>query len=61
MDCPYLESNVNMVCRASVTNLTPTAEERVSYCTTEEHYRCPMLLAHILRGSGQVVFGGSLN
>lgn len=51
MECPYLEEEITESrCNASVTNLVPSVEEKVSYCTTEDHYRCPMLLAHVLRG-----------
>jgi hypothetical protein len=38
-----------MVCGASVTNMTPCASELATYCATEDHYRCPILLARVLR------------
>ena len=51
MECPYLERDgKKSVCCASVTQLTPEGGDSENYCTTEEHYRCPMLLAHVLRG-----------
>ena len=50
MECPYLEKGMSRpVCNASITHLTPGAEGIDDYCTTEENYRCPMLLAHFLR------------
>lgn len=45
-NCPYLNE---VVCKASVTNMTPSLFETTVYCTTEEHYRCPILLARTLR------------
>lgn len=57
MGCPYLtEGKVNRVCVASSTLMEPESGEVDIYCATEDHYRCPMLLAHVLRGgdvSGQ--------
>ena len=51
MECPYLETDTEKsVCVASVTHLTPGGDDSENYCATEEHYRCPMLLAHVLRG-----------
>ena len=52
MECPYLEEGVlKRVCNASVTRMSPGVHETSLYCTTEEHYRCPVLLAHVLRGA----------
>ena len=45
-NCPYLK---DVICKASVTNMTPTLFELTVYCDTEEHYRCPILLARTLR------------
>lgn len=51
MGCPYLERDlVKSVCSASITHMTPDDDDSKNYCTAEEHYRCPMLLAHVLRG-----------
>lgn len=51
MECPYLEpGQAARFCSASVSLMIPSIEESMSYCTTEEHYRCPMLVSHILRG-----------
>jgi len=51
MDCPYLGGIESMrICNASVTLMAPGGNDIVAYCTTEEHYRCPMLLSKLLRG-----------
>lgn len=51
MGCPYLESGSRAeFCAASVTLLVPSVEERKDYCVNEDHYRCPLLLARVLRG-----------
>lgn len=50
MICPYLGGTGPLnVCNASVTLMSPGAADKERYCTTEEHYRCAMLLAHYLR------------
>lgn len=50
MDCIYLESGKRKsICTASITMMEPSAYETTAYCQTEEHYRCPILLAHTLR------------
>lgn len=52
MICPYLEHGAaGRVCNASVTLMEPDDCDTVQYCSNEEHYRCPLLLAHVLRGS----------
>ncbi len=52
MICPYLEHGAaGRVCNASVTLMEPDDCDTVEYCSSEEHYRCPLLLAHVLRGS----------
>lgn len=49
-ECPYLKpSAAAYVCGASVTNMVPSEFEFTIYCVTEEHYRCPLLLARTLR------------
>lgn len=48
-ECPYLERGDPAVCGASITMMAPTVEEEESWCGTEDHYRCPMLLSHVLR------------
>lgn len=51
MECPYFKASMKgSVCKAAINIFTPCAEEAVNYCATEEHYRCPILLAHVLRG-----------
>lgn len=47
--CPYLGSKEDSVCKASMTKMVPSLFEYNIYCTTEEHYRCPLLLARTLR------------
>ncbi|MDP2683278.1 MAG: hypothetical protein Q8P28_10865 [Deltaproteobacteria bacterium] len=50
MECPYLEAGKKSgICNASLTLMAPSTFEAIVYCTTEDHYRCPMLLAHTLR------------
>lgn len=50
MECPYLEtSREKNTCRASTRCMKPCEPEMTRYCKTEEHYRCPILLAHTLR------------
>ena len=51
MECPYLETGAfRPVCGASPARRTPDEHEAGAYCTTEEHYNCPALLGHVLRG-----------
>lgn len=48
--CPYMESRPqDLVCGASVTSMVPSISEFTTYCDSEEHYRCPILLARVLR------------
>ena len=50
MECRYLEKcGKNAVCTASLSKIIPGVLERMAYCDTEEHYRCPILIAHTLR------------
>lgn len=50
MECPYLEMEGEVsLCNASMGCMKPGNLEMVRYCTKEEHYRCPILLAHALR------------
>ncbi len=49
-ECPYLKPcAADYVCGASITNMVPSLFEFTIYCNTEEHYRCPILLARTLR------------
>lgn len=49
-ECPYIETGTKvMVCGACMTSTTPCASEFTPYCATEDHYRCPILLARVLR------------
>ncbi len=49
MECPYHEKGRTALCGASITQMSTSAEDEESFCATEEHYRCPMLLSHVLR------------
>ncbi|HBR17189.1 MAG: hypothetical protein A3G39_09480 [Deltaproteobacteria bacterium RIFCSPLOWO2_12_FULL_43_16] len=55
MECIYLERcGKNGICNASLTLMVPSIFERQVYCdTTEEHYRCPILIAHTLRAGSR--------
>jgi len=50
-ECPYLRlvDKGDCVCTASLTNMIPSPIELRLYCTTEDHYRCPILLSRTLR------------
>ncbi len=50
-ECPYLRPGQKggCVCAASITNMAPSSIELKLYCTTEDHYRCPILLSRTLR------------
>ncbi len=50
-ECPYLRlgEKGGCLCTASLTKMEPSAIELKLYCTTEEHFRCPILLSRILR------------
>ena len=51
MECPYLGGlELHRVCNASLTLMTPGANDIETYCETEDHYRCPMLLSRLLMG-----------
>ncbi len=51
MRCPYLTQMCSGgLCNASMSGMVPSAFEKLMYCTTEDHYRCPVLLARFLRG-----------
>lgn len=54
MECPYLEpGRLTSTCKASISRMVPSITETEEYCATEEHYRCPMLLSHVLRGEAR--------
>lgn len=47
--CPYLrEEGEKPLCMTSSIRMSPNSLNFTQYCTTEEHYRCPLLLAHTL-------------
>lgn len=53
-ECPYIEARPeDLVCGASVASMVPSIVEFTTYCDTEEHYRCPILLARVLRESNE--------
>lgn len=41
------------MCGASITMMVPSIEEEKTWCSTEDHYRCPMLLGHVLRSGAR--------
>lgn len=48
--CPYLgEGGDGLLCAASMTKMTPSLFEQSIYCSTGEHFRCPLLIARTLR------------
>lgn len=50
MECPYFKTGKEEnICIASTRCMKPCELEMNRYCKTEEHYRCPILLAHTLR------------
>lgn len=53
MECPFLEKGRVAMCGASITMMAPSVEEEETWCNTEDHYRCPMLLSHILRSGAR--------
>lgn len=54
-ECPYFgEAVEGALCEASLTGMRPNSLEVESFCAGEEHYRCPILLASILRGGFRV-------
>lgn len=50
-ECPYLKlgEKGDCVCTASLTNMVPSPVELKLYCTTDDHFRCPILLSRTLR------------
>ncbi len=50
MRCPYLNADKEKsVCKVSLTNMSPSIFEMRIYCKTDNHYRCPILLARAQR------------
>ncbi|MBI5903086.1 MAG: hypothetical protein HZB84_06355 [Deltaproteobacteria bacterium] len=48
--CKYLdEARQDLVCKASMTGMSPSIFELNIYCSTAERYRCTLLLAKTLR------------
>ena len=51
-ECPYIDTRPNdFICTASMTSMSPSVSEFTTYCGTEDHDRCPILLARVLRES----------
>jgi hypothetical protein len=46
--CPY---QAGAVCSASVMTVVLDTPRKAKYCNTEDHDRCPLFLAKVLRGS----------
>lgn len=48
--CLYLKACAqDVICKASLINAAPGTFAMNVYCTKEDHYRCPVLLARTLR------------
>jgi hypothetical protein len=45
--CPYHDGSD--ICDASIGQLIPSANERITYCNTENYDNCPIFLAKVLR------------
>lgn len=51
-ECPYIETSPkDLTCGASISNMVPSVSEFTAYCGSEDHDRCPILLARVLRES----------
>ena len=49
-ECPYVETrHKSFICGASISKMEPGVSEFATYCGTEDHDRCPILLARVLR------------
>lgn len=49
MDCKCMYLSEEAVCNASISHMSPRLFDYDAYCNSEEHYRCPILLAYTLR------------
>ena len=48
--CPYLEEGrIIKSCNASSTLLIPSIDRHEAYCSGDDHYRCQILLGHVMR------------
>ncbi|GAB4421127.1 MAG: hypothetical protein OHK0032_16900 [Thermodesulfovibrionales bacterium] len=45
--CPYCDRSD--MCTASIGFMLPTANEKATYCDTEDYDNCPIFLAKVLR------------
>jgi len=51
MRCPFLGSyERGLICEKSLSGISPDQETRQKYCEGDDAFRCPILLAFILRG-----------
>lgn len=51
MRCPFLSSSEKgLVCGKSLSGMSPDDETKERYCEGDDSFRCPILLAFILRG-----------
>lgn len=48
-ECPYIGTGPDEACGASVANMAPAGLDFELYCSSEDHYRCPIGLARVLR------------
>ncbi len=52
--CPYLEEGrIIKSCNASRTLLIPSVDRHGAHCSGDDHYRCPVLLGHVMRSGRQ--------
>ncbi|MBE9503057.1 MAG: hypothetical protein IME96_02645 [Proteobacteria bacterium] len=48
-ECPFLaDAEGRRLCGASSHKMVPSDLAFENYCSTEDHYRCPMMLAQLL-------------
>lgn len=50
MTCIFLgHKEMRSICHASLTGISPSITDMLNYCESEEHYRCPILLAKLMK------------
>jgi len=53
--CPFLSTVQDArICTTTTRRAHPTALQMTNYCTTEDHYRCPLILVKVLMGAGKL-------
>ena len=60
MDCKCIYLSEEAICDASISHMAPKLFDYDAYCNSEEHYRCPILLAYTLEGRVQGIDEGEL-